>query len=206
LNAGPNAVVGNIYHTVVSDFSACALCAGGSGWAGLSGTSADYVTTFIGNWVYGGRSGEACTSSTPPSFVLNFSGNYLSLYPPFNEYGDAPGAAVAVGGCRSVNVCGNTLAAGGYGLRFDVSCTNALVLMNDFGAAARGGIGYIYGGAELLNASVLRNTFNEGVTFHVQLPYPDNFGWFLEGNTYLNGSASVPVFVDPAASSAHVSN
>jgi hypothetical protein len=206
-NAGPNAAAGNTFNTLVSDYSACAVKAFGCTQIGLTDTSADYSTTFIGNWVYGGRHGELGSSGSPQTqFAINFSGNYVSLFPPFNENGDGLGAAVTLDVCQTANVCGNTLAAGGYGLLYQQNCTNALVLMNNFAGASYGGIGYQDGGDFLLNAAVLRNFLAEGVSFHVQLPYPNNFGWFLNGNTYSNGTTNVPAFLDPMASSVHTSN
>ena len=88
---------------------------------GMTGTSNDYSTCFIGNWVFGGRYGEAWIPHAGVSylpFTLNFSGNYLNLFPPFNEVGDHAGGAVTVGACKTANVCGNTMVAGGRGVTF----------------------------------------------------------------------------------------
>jgi hypothetical protein len=53
---------------------------------------------------------------------------------------------------------------------------------------------------------VVGNIIGQGINFHVQMPPGQGFGWFLNQNQYLNGSTNVPAFLDPASSSAHVSN
>ena len=51
------------------------------------------------------------------------------------------------------------------------------------------------------------NTLWQGVTFNVQIPYANSFGWFLGNNTYLDASSnSVPPFLDPASSAVHIFN
>ncbi|MGA2544452.1 MAG: hypothetical protein ABSG78_23125 [Verrucomicrobiota bacterium] len=212
LDAGPTAVVGNTYCTVVSCYSACALSAGGTKQAGLTGTSNDYATCFIGNWVHGGRNGECWTAAPGPNarpFTLNFSGNYLNVFPPFNEVGDHPGGAVTVSVCQSANIFGNTLAMGSCGVLFGANCTNGVVLNNDFGNVTYGGICLAWGivaSPSLQNAQIFRNILGKGLTFHTQVSYPYSFDWFLNQNQYVNGAMSVPPFLDPAASAAHVSN
>ena len=206
LDAGPNAVVGNTYGTLVSDGSCCALCAINSGWAGLTGSNVTgYSTCFIGNSVYGGRSGEEAVSAYP--FTINFSGNSLNLFPPFDATNDWPAAAVWVQNCQAANVCGNTLVAGSRGFWFNGPNTGALILNNSFGSAAYCGIGYGSTGDSLGAAQIYGNTLGEGVNFHVQLPLTNSFGWFLGSNTYWDiHSNSVPLFTDPAASAVHIFN
>jgi hypothetical protein len=58
----------------------------------------------------------------------------------------------------------------------------------------------------LQNAQIFRNILGKGLTFHTQVSYPYSFDWFLNQNQYVNGAMSVPPFLDPAASAAHVSN
>jgi hypothetical protein len=44
-------------------------------------------------------------------------------------------------------------------------------------------------------------------TFHVQLPFANSFGWFLQHNQYWNASSnSVPPFLDPISSAVHTPN
>jgi hypothetical protein len=141
VDAGPNSVVGNTFYTLVSAEGCCALNAINSAWVGFTGTNSVLCSTgFIGNSVYGGRMGERGWGSVG-YFSLNFSGNQITLYPPFDEVGDLPGAAVAVDFCQFVNVCGNTLVSGGHGFLFFPGGSNALILANDFSASTYSGIG-----------------------------------------------------------------
>jgi hypothetical protein len=209
LNAGPNSVAGNTFYTLVSDGSCCALNAFNGGQSGLTGTSfVNYSTCFVGNSVYGGRHGEdgVAASQQALPYTINFSGNSLSLYPPF-DLGDAPGAAVYVQYCQAANVCGNSLVSGGYGVSFTLTNDSALILNNNFTSVTYRGIGYIVTGGSLNTAQVFGNTLGQGVSFHVQLPYTNSFGWFLDGNTYFNGASnSVPPFLDPLSSAVHIFN
>jgi hypothetical protein len=205
-NSGPNAVVGNTFGTLISDLSACAVCAYGANETGITGTS-NFWTTFIGNVVYGNRDGERSDSSIASySFSINVSGNYFNLSPAFDEVGDVPGAAASIGLCQQADVLGNTLVSGGLGVLFDVGCTNALIMDNDFGGVGYRAIGYAIPGSSLPNAQVFQNILGEGVSFHAQINNGESFGWFFNQNTYLNSSSiSVPAFLDPASSSAHIS-
>ena len=117
----------------------------------------------------------------------------------------------------TAGICGNTLVSGGIGFRYDGGCSNALILNNDFGRAAYRGIGaiqandlligYLPTGESVNTAQIFSNILGQGVSFHVQLPYATSFGWFLDGNTYLNGSTNkVPVFLDPLSSAVHIFN
>jgi hypothetical protein len=54
-----------------------------------------------------------------------------------------------------------------------------------------------------------RISFVQGsaVSFHVQVPYTNRFGWFIGSNTYFtNITTSVPLFTDPASSAIHIVN
>jgi hypothetical protein len=210
LEAGPNSVVGNTFYTFANDGSCCALnaCQPGVGWAGFTVT--DCSTCFIGNSVYGGRHGESPQGWNPAADILysiNFSGNTLTLYPPFDVTDDDPGAAVLVADCLSANVFGNTLVSGGYGFEFQGICSNALVLNNNFGAASYRGIGYRYVGDSLNSAQIFGDTLGEGVSFHLQIPYANSFGWFAGQNAYLTGTnqTATSPFTDPPASALHIS-
>jgi hypothetical protein len=202
LNAGPNAVIGNTYNTMLSYGSGLDVFGVDPG---LTGTNlVNYSTCFIGNSVYGGIAGqEASGASTPIPYSCNCSGNTITLYPPYG----ANAAAVQVSTCLSASICGNTLVSGGIGFRYDGGCSNALVLNNDFGTTSYRGIGYPFSGGSLNTAQIFSNILSQGVSFHVQLPYATSFGWFLDGNTYLNGSTNkVPVFLDPLSSAVHIFN
>jgi hypothetical protein len=131
----------------------------------------------------------------------------LDLYSAFDHAGDYPGAAVNVTTCASANVCGNTLASGGYGFSFFGTNGSALLLNNNFATAAYCGVGYQLIGDSLNTSQVFGNTLGEGVTFHVQLTYSNSFGWFLGNNTNVNAnSIVVPLFTDPASSAIHIYN
>ncbi len=149
----------------------------------------------------------------PAPNVLNFSGNCIS-FPGFstNVYpstSGAPTAGVNPENCTTLNMCGNVLASGGYGLFFTDGCTNALLLNNDFSGATFGGIGGLGANnvASLPAAQIINNKLAAGVTFHVQLPPQVGVAsnWFLYGNQFLDASSNVvPPFLDPASSAARV--
>jgi hypothetical protein len=208
VDAGPNSVVGNTYYTLVSDGACCALNSICNSTAGLTGFDPiNNVTCFIGNSVHGGRNGESPQGeNSNPSYSLNFSGNYLSLYPPLPQEG-SPSAAVYVRTCASVNVFGNTLAYGGQGIMFDTGCNNAVIMNNNFANATYRGIGLAVGGGTLQQAAIFNNIIGPGSTFHVQLPFANSFGWFLNQNEYLDASGNnVPPFLDPISSAVHQPN
>ena len=210
LNAGPNAVVGNTFGTLVSDLSCCALNAYNGNQQGVLATNAGnygacFTTCFIGNSVYGGRNGEEGGQSDGP-FTINFSGNSLNLYLAFDSSSDYPGAAVNVARCQAANVCGNTLIAGGYGFYFSGTNAGALILNNNFSGPTYRGIGYLSVGDSLTTAQIFGNTLGQGVSFHAQLPYTNSFGWFIGSNTYVTNISTNVLFTDPASSAIHIYN
>jgi hypothetical protein len=78
---------------------------------------------------------------------------------------------------------------------------------NDFRGVTYGAIGYASTGDYITSAQIFSNVLGEGVSFHVQLPYTNSFGWFLGNNIYSNTNAnSVPLFTDPASSVMHIFN
>jgi hypothetical protein len=208
LGAGPSSVVGNTYDTVVSDSSCCALAVYGSGWLAATGSnSINYSTCFVGNQVYGGRNGLSPQGATTSPYFVNVSGNELSLFPPFSDGNDFPGAVVDLMSCSEANIFGNTLDYGGHGVVFDVGCTNAVIMNNNFAGAAYRSIGLAPARGSIQRANVLNNVLGEGSSFHAQLGDGDNFGWFFYQNICLNAASnSVPLFCDPISSAAHVSN
>jgi hypothetical protein len=210
LNAGPNSVVGNTFYTSVNDIASCALN-GAIGHLGLPGTnSLDNSSTFIGNWVYGDRHGDLLITGTTNNelpAVITVSGNWLNLSPPLSVSDEFPGAAASIQICQTANVLGNTLVAGGHGVRFGLACSNALIMNNNFAGAAYRGIGYEYTGDSLNTAQIFGNTLSEGVSFHVQLPWPTSFGWFMGNNQCLDiNSNTNSAFLDPASSAIHTFN
>jgi hypothetical protein len=210
LNAGPNSVVGNTFQTLINNLACCAVnyvggYAGGA-WGGPGITNFENSTCIIGNSVYGGRKGlENGPTLTPYSY--NFSGNCVTLYPPFGFFGEWPGTAAGAQGCRSASVCGNTLVAGGQGFWFLGANTNALILNNNFANASYRSVGYQTAADSLSTAQIFGNTLGDGVSFHVQLPDANSFGWFLGQNTFVDTNSNiVPAFLDPASSAEHTSN
>jgi hypothetical protein len=68
------------------------------------------------------------------------------------------------------------------------------------------GIGYGTRGDSVTSAQIYGISLAQGVSFHVQLPFTNSFGWFLRANSYLNASRkAVPAFLDPASSALHLS-
>jgi hypothetical protein len=212
MDEGPTSVVGNTFYTLINDFSCCALN-GTIGPFALPPNNYPNMNnsiTFIGNWVYGERHGALVaagdTAGNSPA-LITVSGNWLNLSPPLSVTNDYPGAAASIQICQQANVLGNTLVAGGHGVLFALNCTNALILNNNFSGAAYRGIGYITMGDSLSTAQIFGNTLSEGVSFHVQVPYSNSFGWFAGSNTYVtNITTGAPAFFDPASSAIHIFN
>ena len=219
LYAGPNAVTGNTFSNAIVSLDTCALRNTESDVAGADGTtSGNFLTTFVGNWVCGEYSGvtsvadDSTYANSKPN-LLNFSGNYIS-FPGANTNSypgtsGAPTFAAFVESCTTVNMCGNALASGGYGLFFTDGCTNALVLNNDFGGASFGGIGCGMANdiPAMASGQIVSNNLIAGVTFHVQLPpqLTNSFNWLLYNNNYIDSASnSVLPFLDPASSSVHL--
>ena len=151
--------------------------------------------------------GASARQGRPRShLLLNFSGNDVTLYPSFNEIGDLPGAMAAFQTCAAANVCGNILRSGGYGVAFYSGCsTNAVILNNNMASATYEGIGLSPFGGSLQSAYIFSNVIGQGVTFHLQMPYSNSFGWFVGSNIYTtNLSTQVPLFTDPASTAIHI--
>ncbi len=208
MSAGPNAVVGNTYYSLINDPSCVALAANCGGFQALLGTNAvNYCNCFIGNLVYGGQCGVVVMGQeTLPMYSVNVSGNYFTLYPPFPD-SYPPGSLAVDWNCTRLNVFGNTLATGPRGVTFGANCGNAVIMNNNFANVTYCGIGYNSGVGSLQSASIFNNILGQGSTFHVQLPYADSFGWFLSQNECLNAANNiVPPFLDPIGSAVHISN
>ena len=206
VNAGPNAVVANTEYSLLSVQGCCGLCAVGANQPGLTGKGlSNYSTTFIGNSIYGGCEGEQGFGNPGYPYTLNFSGNSLYLFPPFDEVGSGPSAAAEIGNFQTINICGNTLLNGSFGVWYDANCGSVLILNNDFSGATYRGIGYMNGDSSLPNAQIYQNIFGEGLSFDAQIAPYNGSGWFLYGNQRPTGQNSVPLFLDPAASSTHIS-
>ena len=166
----------------------------------------DHSMYFVGNSVDGGRDGEVSPGGeiNVSPYHLHFTGNSIALLPAFPRYDDWQSTSAYVNAMASGNFSGNTLLAGECGIVFLDGCTNALVLKNDFTAAAwrglesRGGNGYVR------NIQVLKNTLTQAKSYHIKMQYPDSGGFFLQKNIYTNGVISVDPFFDAAGSHVHM--
>jgi hypothetical protein len=164
----------------------------------------------VGNIVEGGRHGQYGThdpnegTSYDKAYKLNFCGNTLTLYPAFTRHDDYPGAAVTDDLSIFSNMSGNTLLAGGHGLRAVRSCTNALILKNDFTGATHRGIAYDQLPGYAQNIAIVKNVLNQGDSFHLKLMYPDSFNYFLIRNSYRDGTnLNLNAFIDAAGCPVH---
>jgi hypothetical protein len=215
-NAGPTAVAGNTFYSWANNSACCALNAFTATAEGLTGYgSANFSTTFVGNWVWGNEYGELGWEISLPNvpYTINFSGNYLDLFLPDVPGGNPNvlvvlGAAVAVSNCQPVNVCGNTLVNGGEGVDFMGASSNSVILANNFSGVAHNSILDLgTGGLTVQDGQVLRNILGRGDSYHLKVPYGQGFNWFLYQNQYLDAfSNNVPPFTDAASLPAHISN
>jgi len=207
LNSAPAAVVGNDFGGFVSGGATCALNGWGSTLPTVTGSVLDRFFSFIGNSVASGRHGElgALYNASEKSYRLNFCGNTISLYPAFNRADDYPGAVVTAKEAEFCNISGNTLVAGGHGVHLLDNCTNAVILKNDFGTATHRAIAYSGTNGVIKNIIVVKNILGQGDSYHLRLPHPDAFNYFLIRNTYKDGASTNNAFLDPAASPVHFS-
>jgi len=206
-NTGPGAAVGNDFVGFVSVLATCALNAFCNSNNTVSGSDNDRFFSFVGNYVANGRHGElgAAGHHSELRYKLNFCGNTISVYPAFNRSDDYPGAVVTANEAVFCNISGNTLLAGGHGVRLLDNCTNAVILKNDFGAATHRGIAYEGSNGIVRNIIAAKNILGQGDSYHVRLPYFDSFNYFLIRNTYKDGASTNNAFLDPAASPVHFS-
>jgi hypothetical protein len=203
-NAGPVALAGNVYVTHVSRFATTALNANAI-WGAHPAN--DYTTYFVGNDVTGGRHGQlAINSSTSEKpYRLHFTGNTLNLFPPFSLNADYPGAAVASGRMNLADVAGNTLLAGGHGVRWLNNCSNAFVLKNRFTNATYRALVYDGTNGAVRSVAILKNDLGQGASFHLKVRPEEAGSFFLWRNTYYssNGITAVNPFVDYPAAPVH---
>ena len=203
-NSGPAAAVGNVFHTLISRYGAAALNAF-SVWPSQTGSNQDYVSSFVGNEVTGGRHvhlGDAYAHPTLPH-GLHLGGNRASLYPAEDRFGDGPGAITTAWSMHFANISGNTLLAGGHGVRWLDAATNAVVLKNDFGGATYRALAYDGTNGAVHAMAILKNRLNQGVSFHLKLREADAPGFFLWNNVFTNGVTTVNPFTDSASAPVH---
>jgi len=203
-NSGPAAAVQNTFFTYESTGSVCALNNTlNSSVAGPTGQIADVSFSFVGNSVTGGRQGVDSVGSgsepSDPSIAhLLVSGNDFNLYPPYSGFSDGIGGAANLWNVSQLNLSGNTLLSGGDGLIVQGTCSNAVILKNDFSAAAHLGIDDEGPGGSLLYSEIVKNQLSCGVSFHLRAPLQDGTHYFLLENSYLNTNGSaMTLFPDP---------
>ncbi len=212
-SSGPAASVGNTFHTLVNGYSTAAHVMAWTGWRGPSDVNTrnpDFTYSAVNNWIYGGRHGNLGdngfnTNNVTPQ-KIHFTGNRVELYPTMNNViaHDYPGAVLTERWAELLNVSGNTLVAGGHGVRWLDNATNAIVLKNDFGAASYRSLSATGTNAMLLSATVVRNVLNQGVSSHARTTGSELSGWFLLRNQYrLNGTNTVNPFLEPMSNPVH---
>jgi hypothetical protein len=207
--AGPLAVVANDFRTPVSSGATCVLMGFRLPNFSASGHSNDYFLSVVGNEVDGGRYGalghQATTTNWLP-FKLNFCGNRVRLLPPFDLIGDYPGAAVYLNGGHHVNVSGNTLLAGGHGVRLGVSNTAFMLIKNDFQVATHRGIAHDAPAGAIQTGVIAKNLLGPTNGFHLKTIHPGGWNYFMIRNQYRAGAGTndYSPFLDPASASVHL--
>ena len=171
LSGGPNSVVGNTFHTLVSHGS-CAHCAPITAPGRTDWQQFDRLFDLF-HWQLGLRRAVRRKGySLHASICHQFLGNTSNLYLPFDSAEDWPGAAAWVQSCQAASVCGNTLVAGSHGFYFTGTNANAMILNNSFGPAAYRGIGYVSGSNSLSTAQISGNTLVKASVSTCNSPTP----------------------------------
>jgi hypothetical protein len=209
-NAGPGTVTGNTFWSW-GNHDACGAFAANLYLSGATGTSyPNYSATFIGNSVTGNSYGAYNDFSFAQGpYTLNMSGNSLSLFLPVTNptTENLPfGSAVEVFGCQNLNVCGNTMTSGGTAVfyYYAASCSNSVILANNFSGASFGGIEDFGTGPEI-DQQVIGNVLGRGYGYHLKTLSWEGPNWFLYNNQYVNTNAvTVPIFTDSADLWAHI--
>ena len=136
-------------------------------------------------------------------FNLHFCWNTLTLFPAFNQVGDLPGAAVAPRVAAHANISGNTLLAGGEGVRWYEQCTNALVLKNNFSGVTHRALAYDDSTNAVRNIRVLKNVLGRGHGYHLDLDPRDGHHFYFWKNVYTNSSGAGEPVLNPGSSPIH---
>jgi hypothetical protein len=209
-NSGPGTVTGNTFWSW-GNHDACGAFAANLYLSGATGTSyPNYSATFIGNSVTGNSYGAYNDFSFAQGpYILNFSGNSLSLFlPATNPIAESfPfGSAVDVWGCETLTVAGNAMSSGGTGVYYASSCSNSVILANNFSGVSFGAIEDFGTGPEI-DQQVIGNVLSLGNNYHYHLKaiFQEGPNWFLYNNQYVNTNAiTVPAFTDAANLWAHI--
>jgi hypothetical protein len=174
-------------------------------------STAPPMTYFVGNVVNGGRQAfqgdwdfswwlTDAAQIRPSHYV--FSGNTVTLLPAW-EYYDYPGAALTFRTSSRGNISGNTLLGAGHAVRWRGSCTNAIVLKNNFAAAYPRALVYDDSDHVAQNFQILKNILGHGSSYHLKINHADSDKFFLWKNIYTNGVSAVDPFLDPASAPVH---
>ena len=133
--SGPITAAGNTFWSWGNNNS-CGAFAVNLELPGATGTSyANYSATFIGNSVTGNSFGPYNdVTNEPGSYSLNVSGNSLSLFLPASDpsTNGIHNSSIYVWNCQNLNVCGNTMNYGGIAIYYSASCSNSVILANNF--------------------------------------------------------------------------
>jgi parallel beta-helix repeat protein len=209
--AGPATVAGNTFWSWGNNDDCCALAPNMSpayGGAGNGTTSyPNYSVTFVGNLVTGNSFGACNDAGGQGPYTLNMSGNSLSLFLAVTNPTTVNlpyGAAVYVSGCQNLSVCGNTMTSGSVGVYYSTSCSNSVILGNNFSGVSRGSL-EDWGTGPEIDQQAIGNILGTGYSYHLKAIFQQGPNWFLYNNQYINSnSVAVPPFTDAASLPAHI--
>jgi hypothetical protein len=138
-------------------------------------------------------------------YRVHLCGNTANLYPPVPFFADYPAALAYGTWMESINLCGNTLVAGGHGIVWADRCTNAVILKNDFSTATYRSLSYLGTNGSVGTIVVAKNILSQGVSQHLRLRYEDGNAYFLIRNRYqaFGSTNQINPFIDAAASPVH---
>jgi hypothetical protein len=96
------------------------------------------------------------------------------------------------------------MTSGGIGIYYNTSCSNSVILANNFSGTARGNI-EDWGTGPEIDSQAIGNILSCGYTYHLKAHYWEAPSWFLYNNQYVNtNSNNVPHFTDAASLWAHI--
>jgi hypothetical protein len=205
-DSGPVAIAGNTFWSLAINDAACALAPNFLNSATTGSLSPSI--TFVGNSVVGNAYG-ACNdaSNMAAPYTLNFSGNSLSLLlQPTNpsDLNIYVSSGLSLFGCQNLSVCGNVMSTGGTGVAYITSCSNSVILANNFSAVAYRSILDLGVGSEIDNQTI-GNVLGCGNSCHLKAHLSEGQSWFLYNNQYVNTNLNnVLPFTDAGTLWAHI--
>jgi parallel beta-helix repeat protein len=205
--AGPLTAAGNTFWSWGNNNS-CGAFAVNLESSGATGASyPNYSATFIGNSVTGNSFGAYNdTTNEPGPYSLNVSGSSLSLFLPASDpsTNGIHNSSVYVWNCQNLNISGNTINSGGFGVYYPASCSNSVILANNFRGVSFASIEDFGVGSEV-SQQVIGNTLSSGFSYHLKANYWEGPNWFLYNNQFVNSNGvTVPAFTDSADLWAHI--